>query len=68
MHDLYGDEMYHRLRCEDLLREAEYERLISSIEKMRVNNRGNHGIHRLSITLMTEPVKKNNRQIILEVH
>lgn len=72
MHDLYNEEMYRRLQCEDLLREAEHERLISSYEKMQVNKHNTlnsrvHDVRILWVSVTREPVKKNHWQITLEV-
>jgi hypothetical protein len=72
MHDLYNEEMYRRLQGEDLLREAEQERLISNYKKMQVNQHNrldsrvqNARILWVSVTMKT--VKKNHWQITLEV-
>jgi len=72
MHDLYNEEIYRRLQNEDLLREAEQERLILNYEKMQVNkhNRMNNrvqAVRMLRVSVTREPVKNNHRQITLEV-
>jgi hypothetical protein len=72
MHDLYNEEIYRRLQNEDLLREAEQERLILNYEKMQVNkhNRMNNrvqAVRTLRVSVTREPGKNNHRQITLEV-
>lgn len=64
MHDLYGDEMYHHERCNDLLREAEHERRISRAGKVRADR---DGVRMIRISIETGTEKENNRQIIWEV-
>ncbi len=67
MHDLYNEEIYNRSRCEDLMKEADLQRMLNKIPEksaIRRNIKQNSGVY---IRVIIDEMADDREMIMVEV-